>query len=178
MPLIIPQVIERANQGAMVGYDSAGHPLPERAIRELSVSNAYPRTNAEFVVRGRFRGPGDSIGVVVAGAAGLVTIASHGPTPCTISGAELVRQVGFAPTVTACERLIFAPGGQLWAMRTHFPGDPIRADVYALATGYVGTITLGQSAPVAFLADGSLVALEQDAADVPVISAYRIAITP
>ncbi len=93
---------------------------------------------------------------------------------CFIPPDRIVKAAGFAKRLPAYEALAIAPDGRIWATRYAIGKDARQADVYNPVTGYEGTVPLGSKRPVTFLADGSLVSLEADEDEVPIVVVYRI----
>lgn len=97
-----------------------------------------------------------------------------GRPPCYIPPDLIIKTAGVAPQLPAYRALTIAPDGRIWALRFTVPGEPVRADVYHPERGYEGTVSLGSKYPATFLSDGSLVSLERDEDDVPVVVVYRV----
>lgn len=97
-----------------------------------------------------------------------------GRPPCYVPPDLIIRTAGVAPLLPAYRAMTIAPDGRIWALRFTVPGEPSRADVYRPDRGYEGTVELGTRYPVTFLADGSLVSLERDEDEVPVVVVYRV----
>ncbi len=99
----------------------------------------------------------------------------QGQPRCVIPADNIIRGASFAPVVPAYQDLLLDRAARLWAVRTTLPGDPFTVDLFSPSGEYLGTASLGQERPVAFLSDGRLVALRRDEDDVPVVSVFRVA---
>lgn len=97
-----------------------------------------------------------------------------GQAPCTIPADMLIAVGGVAPEIPAYESLVFDPDGRIWATHFFVQGDEARADVYDPHGGYLGTLSLGDARPIAFLGDGRLMSLEQDHDGVSRIVIYQV----
>lgn len=162
-PLLSPQLLFAA-AGQQMAYNADGAYAitflreegapPVRVTRQISTVRATPTMVRKLM--------GDSMRIVTPAHA------------CTIPIEQLIVQAGIAPTVPAYSRLVMDRTARVWAMRTSAPNEPTLADIYTAALGYIGTVRLNQSRPVAFLASGALVSLEKDDADVPMVVIYDV----
>ena len=93
---------------------------------------------------------------------------------CYIPTDMVISAAGVASTLPAYSRLVVAPDSRIWALRFTVGNEARFADIYDPDDGYQGTVLLGTLNPTTFLSDGSLVSLESDDDDVPVIVVYRV----
>lgn len=93
---------------------------------------------------------------------------------CTAEAAPMVRAQGYAPVVPILSNVRLAPSGEIWMLRSDEGHDPAPIDVWSAAGRYEGTLPVGTPFPAAILTDGSIVTVELDEYDVPVVAAWTI----
>ena len=98
----------------------------------------------------------------------------QGRPACNVPAERVIDAVGMAAELPAYQRLIAVSPTTLWAVRLALKGEATTADIYDRKTGYRGSIALGSARPVAFLANGTLLSLETNEDDVPLIVAYTV----
>jgi hypothetical protein len=92
---------------------------------------------------------------------------------CSVSGAEAAETFGFGSVVPAVRGLMLAPDGSLWVRRNPPRAKRATYDLFTPDGEYSGTLT-DIPAPVTFLPDGSIVAIEKDDMDVTRIVVYAV----
>ncbi|HSM08089.1 MAG TPA: hypothetical protein VLA33_03630 [Gemmatimonadota bacterium] len=93
---------------------------------------------------------------------------------CTVPPDEVVRGRGYADVLPSVRRVVLSPEGDIWVLRGHVAGEPIRIDVFAADGAYRGTARPDVPFPVAFLGAERMVVIEPDAMDAPRLAAWRI----
>lgn len=93
---------------------------------------------------------------------------------CTVPPDEVVRGRGYADILPSVRWVTLSPEGDVWVLRGHVAGEPIRIDVFAADGAYLGTAPPGVPFPVAFLGTERMVVIERDAMDAPRLAAWRI----
>lgn len=93
---------------------------------------------------------------------------------CTVPPDEVVRGRGYADVLPSVRWVTLSPEGDVWVLRGHVAGEPIRIDVFAADGAYRGTAPPGVPFPVAFLGPERMVVIERDAMDAPRLAAWRI----
>lgn len=93
---------------------------------------------------------------------------------CAIPTEAIAKEAGLASVMRTYERIIVDANGAIWALRATAKNKPHMIDIYKMPGGYQSTATIGGVNPVAFLSDGSVVSLEADADDAPLIAIYSV----
>lgn len=93
---------------------------------------------------------------------------------CAIATDAVAKEAGLAPVQRTYERVIVDESSTIWALRATSKNKPHVIDIYTLTSGYKSTATIGGVNPVAFLSDGSVISLETDADDAPVVAIYSV----
>jgi hypothetical protein len=161
-PVFSP-TMEFAVRGNLVAYTTGEFRVNiyESGKPERVLSRAAPRRKATIDMARQHLGRGLPIEIV-------------GRPVCYIAPDIILGAVGAAKELPAYERLVIAPDGRIWAQRFTVRDEPRFADIYHPTQGYEGTVTLGAVKPTAFLLDGSVVSLERDESDVPIVVVYRL----
>lgn len=102
------------------------------------------------------------------------SIQFRGQKPCTIPTEMLLEVAQVAPRMPAYTDLTLDTRGHLWATRDVLSDEPTVADLFHFDSGFVRTVTLGTARPVLFLRHGTMISIERDEDDVPLIVAYRV----
>ncbi len=102
------------------------------------------------------------------------TLRFAGMPPCTVPAEMILRASGVASEMPAYSSITLAPDGRVWATRFSLPRERRLADIYDVRTGYVGTVSIGHTNPVAFLANGDLISAEMSEDDVPYLASFRV----
>lgn len=103
-----------------------------------------------------------------------VVLRFGGLRPCTVPAEMIIAASGVASTIPAYSGVAIDANGDVWATRFAFRGERAAADVFSVATGYVGTVDLGAARPEAFLSNGDLVSWELDSDQRPIVVVYRV----
>lgn len=130
-----------------------------RRVRTLA--RAVPRRRTTAALAREHLGEGDRVQVL-------------GQAPCIVPASMILAVAEVAEWLPAYASLAVSPDGRVWATRYTIRGEPGMADVYDLERGYEGSVELGGARPTAFLADGSLVSIERDADDAPLVVLYAV----
>ncbi len=98
----------------------------------------------------------------------------RGQKPCTVPTEQLLEFAEIEPEMPAYADLTLDARGHVWATRDVLSDEPTVADVYHLETGFVKSLLLGSARPVLFLRNSTMLSIERDEDDVPVLMAYRV----
>ena len=94
---------------------------------------------------------------------------------CLVPPKEVVRVAGFLTAIPVIRSLAFAPGGELWVLRTTGPGPEDGViDVFAPTGTYVGSLPRGTPFPAAFLGNHRILTIETDSLDLARIVSFEI----
>ncbi len=157
---------------AQLAWDARGDTLVSSTgefALSLRIGDAPPRVLARDTLRrgtdralaARELGPGRSIQF-------------QGRKPCTIPTAQLLEVAQIEPLMPAYSDLTLDTRGYAWATRDVLSDEPTVADLYRLDSGFVRSFLLASARPVLFLRNGTMLSIERDADDVPVLVAYRV----
>lgn len=97
-----------------------------------------------------------------------------GNNECTLDPDEVIEARGVAAVLQPVGAITVAPDGGIWVTRGAVRGEPRIVDVFDATGEYLGTLPEGAPDPVAFLANGDLVAIEKDELDVEHLVVYRV----
>lgn len=93
---------------------------------------------------------------------------------CAVPTEAIAKEAGIASVVPTYERLAVDQTGNIWALRATPKKKAHLVDVFSTTGAYRGTAAIGAVTPIAFLADGSVLSLETDADDAPIIVIYSV----
>ncbi|MEO7362827.1 MAG: hypothetical protein ABI120_21020 [Gemmatimonadaceae bacterium] len=93
---------------------------------------------------------------------------------CAIATDAIAKEAGLANVVRTYQRIVVDANGTIWALRETAKKKAHLVDIYKMPGGYQGTATIGGVNPVAFMSDGSVVSLETDRDDAPLVVIYSV----